>query len=116
MFILVKPVIPYLDYMVRKDWIIEKFCINREKPEMQCNGKCHLEKQLSKEADTSDDQSTDQPRQEKRVRLEYLVTKNDEETSLQALRLSVTRHQTDYSYQFISSIFRPPIKDYSFQV
>jgi len=28
------------------DYIIETYCVNKEKPELQCNGKCHLAKQL----------------------------------------------------------------------
>lgn len=30
------------------DTIIQKYCINKDKPELQCNGKCHLANQLSK--------------------------------------------------------------------
>jgi len=80
---------------------------------MQCNGKCHLEKQLSKDADESDDQSPDQPRQEKRVTMEYLVAINDQETCLQAQNLSIRWHKSDYSFQFSPFIFRPPILEYS---
>ena len=80
---------------------------------MQCNGKCHLEKQLKKEVDESDDQSPDQPRQEKQVRLEYLITINDSEASLHAQSLFITWDHPDYSFQFLPSIFRPPIKEYS---
>ena len=28
------------------DSIIQKYCVNKDKPEFQCNGKCHLAKQL----------------------------------------------------------------------
>ncbi len=35
--------------------IIELFCINKEKPKLQCNGKCHLTTQLANvENDTED--------------------------------------------------------------
>lgn len=27
--------------------IAEKYCVNKEKPEKKCHGKCHLEKQLN---------------------------------------------------------------------
>ncbi|WP_346883479.1 hypothetical protein [uncultured Algibacter sp.] len=36
------------------DYIIETYCINKEKPELKCNGKCHLATQLAK---TSQDSS-----------------------------------------------------------
>ena len=39
-----------VNYEFNTDYIIENFCENTDKPEMQCNGKCHLAKQI--EADT----------------------------------------------------------------
>lgn len=35
-----------LYYQLNIDYIIETYCINKEKPELQCNGKCHLAQQL----------------------------------------------------------------------
>ena len=32
------------------DYIIAKYCVNKDKPEMHCNGKCHLMKQLAIDA------------------------------------------------------------------
>jgi hypothetical protein len=37
-----------LDYQVHKERITELFCVNKDKPALQCNGKCHLAKQLRK--------------------------------------------------------------------
>lgn len=34
------------NYLVNKAEIIEQFCENKEKPQLQCNGKCHLAKQI----------------------------------------------------------------------
>ncbi len=42
-------------YFVNQSEIIELFCINKEKPQLQCDGKCHLATQLSEvEKDTED--------------------------------------------------------------
>ena len=35
-----------LYFQLNIDYIIETYCINKEKPELQCNGKCHLAQQL----------------------------------------------------------------------
>ena len=35
--------------------VAELFCINKEKPQLKCNGKCHLSSELSK-TETSNDQ------------------------------------------------------------
>ncbi len=34
-------------FMINQSDIIEKYCINKEKTELQCNGKCHLSKQIA---------------------------------------------------------------------
>ena len=36
----------WLHYELYKAEITELFCINKDKPEMQCNGKCHVSKEL----------------------------------------------------------------------
>lgn len=37
------------DYLINSEFITNVFCVNKEKPEMKCNGKCHLAKQLKKD-------------------------------------------------------------------
>lgn len=44
---IIRPVLPILEYIVDYDYIVEVLCINKEEPELQCNGKCHLKKRLA---------------------------------------------------------------------
>lgn len=37
------------NYVINKELITKAFCVNRKKPKMRCNGKCHLMKELQKE-------------------------------------------------------------------
>lgn len=37
-----------INYFVNQSEIAELFCINKEKPKLQCNGKCHLATQINK--------------------------------------------------------------------
>ncbi|MGL2967202.1 hypothetical protein [Flavobacterium sp. XGLA_31] len=46
-----KPVFPVIEYIVNYDYIAKVLCVNKDKPMMHCNGKCHLMKQLAKEAE-----------------------------------------------------------------
>jgi len=32
----------YLDYKLRKEFIINNFCVNKDRPELHCDGKCYL--------------------------------------------------------------------------
>ncbi|VXC40496.1 conserved hypothetical protein [Flavobacterium sp. 9AF] len=52
LFILVRPVIPVLDYIVNYEYIATELCENVAKPELKCNGKCHLAKELAKASET----------------------------------------------------------------
>ena len=49
MIAMLKPVSPFLEYLVNKDYIAQFLCVNKDKPEMACGGKCHLMKELEKE-------------------------------------------------------------------
>jgi len=40
-----------VEYQLDKERITELFCVNKAKPQLHCNGKCHLAKQLRKAAD-----------------------------------------------------------------
>lgn len=45
-----KPIfdIGYLTYFeLNLDYIIQTYCVNKDKPQLHCNGKCHLAKTLS---------------------------------------------------------------------
>lgn len=45
--IAVRPIMPVYNYVVNYDYIVENLCENRDKPELSCNGKCFLAKELS---------------------------------------------------------------------
>jgi hypothetical protein len=37
----------YLDFEIRRDYIVANLCENRNKPQLKCNGKCYLAKRLA---------------------------------------------------------------------
>jgi hypothetical protein len=45
----------FVNYELRKDFIIKNYCINKDRPELHCDGKCYLAKQL-KAAEQQDEQ------------------------------------------------------------
>lgn len=46
---LIKPFWPVMEYVMQYDFIVTTLCENKDNPEMECNGKCYLGKQLAKE-------------------------------------------------------------------
>ena len=47
-FSTLQSVIPYFEYILNYQYIAKVLCVNKEKVKLNCNGKCHLKKQLSK--------------------------------------------------------------------
>lgn len=57
-----------VDYQLHKARITELYCINKARPQLHCNGKCHLAKQLRKADDTEKKVPTGAP-----VKVKYEV-------------------------------------------
>ncbi|MGV9004508.1 hypothetical protein [Flavobacterium sp.] len=107
-----KPVFPVLDYMVNYDYIAKVLCENKAKPELKCNGKCHLMKELAKESEN------EKPIQnnKKLASSEFEVLFFQDIASLKFTQVFI--HDTsinfdNYSNQYFhlnsTSIFHPPI-------
>lgn len=47
LYILLKPAVPVIDFLVNYGYIITELCVNRDRPELECNGKCYLKKELA---------------------------------------------------------------------
>lgn len=47
-----QPIVPLCSYLINYDYYANVLCVNRSQPQLKCNGKCHLAKEIS--ASTSD--------------------------------------------------------------
>ena len=45
-------------FIVNQDLIAEELCENKDKPEMECNGKCYLKKELEKDEERKTDEKS----------------------------------------------------------
>ena len=50
---ILQPVLPVYNYFLNYDYIVNVLCVNKDKPEMHCDGKCYLRKELSPSTDLS---------------------------------------------------------------
>ncbi len=48
--ILGKPLYPIAEYITNYDYIVNNLCENKNKPALNCNGKCYLSKLLAQES------------------------------------------------------------------
>ena len=108
--LVVQPILPVLEYYIFKQYIIENLCVNRNKPESCCEGKCFLEKRIK-------ESQTDMPREKqstgivKTNRIEYFCQVLWNKLSLPVFAISPTSDNypgSQYSFDFYHSIFHPP--------
>lgn len=74
--ILFKPAFPVIEYLVNYDYIRKVLCINKDKPQLQCDGKCYLMKQLAKNA--SDERDKDKTERKNKVETPFVFVLKEE--------------------------------------
>ncbi|WP_282124379.1 hypothetical protein [Algibacter mikhailovii] len=101
-------------FQLNIDYIIENYCINTDKPELQCNGKCHLAKQMQME---TDDDSENGPLNTVAI-LEcfYSIFSNPQDYSFSHPKLLLPQkakyighYVNTYSFLQDMALLRPPI-------
>lgn len=99
-----------MEYFFNYDYIVTELCENKEKPELHCNGKCHLMKELAKASEDEKPVSG-----KKLLHHETEILFCNEVTDFTFNGLLVSQHQknnTAYSnlYTHINtvSVFHPP--------
>ncbi len=106
-----KPIFPVLDYIVNYDYISKVLCVNKEKPTMHCNGKCHLMKELAKEAEnekpTSPSKKTSQQETETLFYMSMLTFDLPNENRVLFSKIN-THYLNLYDYATLISVFHPP--------
>jgi hypothetical protein len=93
-------------YVMNEHSITDKYCVNKDKPQMHCNGKCHLKKQLDKTEQGGKDQN-------KVDKTEWTVFILPQKFYATTFFYSVEKtiniaKQCDYSFLFQHSVFHPP--------
>lgn len=63
--------IVYFNYWANQEFIAQNLCENRDEPVMECNGKCHLKKELDKDDDRK------QQDQKQQVEVLLFVSQNE---------------------------------------
>ena len=109
--LILKPILPVVDYIVNYEYISKVLCVNKAKPMMHCNGKCHLMKELAKAADTENPKSSDK-KQNSPIQ-EVLFFKEIKSFSIVSFSFSTeskinSSYLELYSYLNTNSVFHPP--------
>ena len=110
LFMLLKPALPVIDYVVNYEYISKVLCVNKAKPKLQCIGKCHLMKELAKTSENETPISSDKKMASQQ--LEILFLEEIKSFKITPIYLFETQKTTDDYYNLYShlnsfSVFHP---------
>jgi len=111
LYMVFRPLVPLMEYAVNYDYISTVLCINKSKPELHCNGKCYLSKELAKTND-SDSSPLNKTKNSGQKILDICTL--PEIASVQNTEKFSSLHfnflyETAYSFLFLKHIFKPPV-------
>lgn len=110
---MIKPIYPVIDYFINYNYIKTELCENKDKPEMHCNGKCYLKKQLKK-ANTQSNNQTPETTVPTNFLKDYPISTLDFCSFLYKIELRDLNKSADFQYLknykfcFVHEIFHPP--------
>ena len=106
-------VVPFicLDYEIRKDFIIKNYCVNKNRPELHCDGKCFLAKKIQTQTE-KEEQSALQNFIYKLLEINTFESRNqfDFDNVVEIKDCSVKNYllAEKNTLEFSSSVFHPP--------
>ncbi len=59
LFYLLRPSLPYLEFVINKNYIEKNLCVQKDNPDNNCHGKCYLHEQLNKQSQSPDADTND---------------------------------------------------------
>ena len=109
---ILKPILPVLDYIVNYEYISKVLCENKAKPTLKCNGKCHLMKELAKASEDEKPIKSDKKDNSKQE-IEILFFSESNNISFpHNIGRNKSNINTNYSnnYNYLNSVFvfHPP--------
>lgn len=95
----------WYSYELNKAEIIEQFCINKDKPELKCEGTCHMKDMMLSQDNEEEGKSMPELLPET---LLYMTESIEIEWDLYSIDQSVGQIQDLYHLDFVSDIYTPP--------
>ena len=108
---LLRPIVPVIEYNLNYDYIAKVLCINKDEPELQCNGKCQLAKEIKKTIpiDTQDEQPALPVIDFDKFPITYLKIDNQKFKIFKfSKNLNSFLNKIGKTKNYITSVFQPP--------
>lgn len=103
---MLRPIAPFVEYAINYDYIAKVLCINKDNPELNCNGKCQLMEKLKQQEE--DDFNSLRIHMEEYPIGFVRVLKLENEPVTTSIQKNKFHYKVDYSYLFYQSVFHPP--------
>ncbi len=102
-------IVVHFNFWLNQEFIAQNLCENKEKPQLECNGKCHLKKELDKD--------DERKQQDNKQQIEVLLfTPTAVDFTVKVLNSNFIEEQQHSVFEiqqktngYSSAIFRPPI-------
>lgn len=103
---MLRPIAPFVEYAINYDYISKVLCINKDKPEMHCNGKCQLMKKLEQQKEEDKKALCVSMRDYPIGFIKFLSI--DKKKTFFIKKTTHFKYSQEYSYLFTHSVFHPP--------
>lgn len=107
--LILKPLLPLFSYVANYNYIVKELCVNKQKPQLHCNGKCHLMKELAK---ASENEKPATGKKNLHQETELFLQANQSFTIAGFYKISTNTNQCVYNNLYAHSavrfLFRPP--------
>jgi hypothetical protein len=98
-----------IDFKMHQSYIAEVLCINKDKPEEGCGGKCYLSNQLKKQEEKEHQQLPLNSTEKNEVLfVDNFAVKMDVYNTLKWNQKKWRKYRDFYSSEFLDQIFHPP--------
>lgn len=110
-YMVFRPLIPLVEYAVNYNYIVNTLCVNKSRPEIHCNGKCYLSKELAKSNDSESSPLQKVKNSGPKILDIYILPEIAEISATEKnpfFNFSFI-YETAYSFLFLNAIFKPPV-------
>ncbi|MEG0369429.1 MAG: hypothetical protein RR593_05460 [Hungatella sp.] len=110
-YMVVRPLMPLAEYAVNYNYIVNTLCVNKSKPEIHCNGKCYLSKELAKTNDSETSPFNKTKNSGQKILDIYILPEITKISIAEKIPFSDFKfiYETAYSFLFLKHIFKPPV-------
>lgn len=104
---MLRPVMPLANYVINQDYIAEFLCINKDKPELECNGKCYLAKELKAASEEKEKNLPAIAMEEYPVAI-VTFTLFEASQAIETISTNNFQYKNNYTFSYQNLVFHPP--------